>query len=203
MNSLQIFVFFACAILCSGRRLKCGPAETTLIESKTTLIESETTSKTIETSSGTHSEASTTIASNEVVCPDCDIGLTDSFVNYVKKMFDNHGPSDGVCLASNQKISFPGLAFGYSYDICCCVPQAAPIDCSLPGQTICPPTPGIGPFENLGSYFNRTESILANAPENGCCNFGTVQLLFFSFFTGLPKDICTCLDFTKAIDFSV
>lgn len=195
MNSLKFLVLLSCVIFCSGRRYKCGPVstdDTTVSSIVTTIV-----------TAGTGESTVSTIGSSEIVCPDCVIGLTDTFVNYIKQMFDNHGPSDGVCKSSKTKISFPGFAFGYNYDMCCCFKVVAPpIDCNIPGQTICPTTPGIGAFESMGHYFNRTAKILENAPDNGCCNFGTVQMIIDKVFSGLSKDACTCIDFTKAIDFS-
>lgn len=193
----MLLVIFSCVFLCSGRRLKCGPVGTTLNTSSTTTDESLSSADSEDTSAST-------VVSTENVCQLCGLGQTDSILNDFKQMFDNQaGPSDCVCADSTEKLSVPGFPFGYSYEMGCCYPQAPPIDCSLPGQTICPPTPGMGLSESLASYISRLDSILVDAPANGCCNFGTFQARYLKGFMGLQRDICTCLDFTKIIDFSV
>lgn len=129
-----------------------------------------------------------------VICPECDWRMTETYGEYVMKTLTSGGPKDGSCDSGHEKWIYEAEPYGLTTDVCCCLKvKVAPIDCERFTAPVCPAIPKIGRNENIKDYFSRVSRELKDAPENGCCPFGTFKWIFEKALTG-TKDLCSCLD---------
>lgn len=131
------------------------------------------------------------------ICPPCNIQLNLTYDEILLRVYSLSPPVDGSCL-TGQKYKIFGKDYNRTNDACCCAEtnlKESNLQCNppAPGTPYCANSLGTGRNVKIADIYNKTATLLKDAPPDGCCRRGTFKYIYPKELLGIDHDICTCV----------